>query len=146
MSSSTLIFHVFHDKKVGPHWKVCIWLIYKGNPLYKFKENSNFLDHRILSDLDRWILNIFSICKKHSREFCIYFPDFQSFGDSYANLISISKIGEMLNRVLSHMSTMLADGTFKLEVVVQTALDFYNSSSGEHYSHQNRQQKMFVYR
>ena len=50
MSSSTLIFHVFHDKKVGPHRKVRIGLIYKGEPLYKYKKNSCLLDNRTDSD------------------------------------------------------------------------------------------------
>ena len=75
--------------------KVHIWLIYKGTPLYKCKKISYFRRFRILSDLNRWVLNIFSICKKQSREFFIYLQDFQSFGDSYATPILQSKLREI---------------------------------------------------
>ena len=72
--------------------------IYKGAPLYKWAKYTLFsaaplFYHEIyekstffwiLSDLNRWVFNIFSICKKQNDRQGIYFPDSLSLGDSYA--------------------------------------------------------------
>ena len=87
------------QENVGFPW------IYKGVPFVKW-QNTHFSVRpyfcivksmkkqrfpRTKRKINRWVFNIFSICKKQSREFFIYLQDFRSFGGSCATSIWLTE-------------------------------------------------------